>query len=236
MNLLLVKADQIGPDGIFTATAEQSEHIACILHAQKGDRIKAGVFGGKIGLAELVEPSKKQAKLKILSLDREPPQKKNLRFVIALPRPQSFKKCLHFLASAGIPEACFIQTARVEKSYWNSAGMTAEAIEKEIFLGLEQGVDTIPPQLHFFPSFRDWKDSEFCRDFSGRRLIAHPVNAVSCPVSMTDPALVAIGPEGGFIPRELDVFRELGFECVELGAYILRVEFALAYICGRLTP
>lgn len=236
MNLLLVKPDQVNPDGTFTASADQSEHIACILHAQQGDRIKVGVLGGKIGFAELVEPSKKRAVLKILSLDREPPQKKDLRFVIALPRPQSFKKCLHFLASAGIPEACFIQTARVEKSYWNSAAMTDDAIEKEIFLGLEQGVDTIPPQLHFFQSFRDWKNSEFCQKFTGRRLIAHPVNASPCPVSLPDPALIAIGPEGGFVPQELDIFKELGFECVELGAYILRVEFALAYISGRLTP
>lgn len=236
MNLLLIKPDQVNPDGTFTASPEQSEHIACILHAQKGDRVKVGILGGRIGFAELMEPSKKRAVLKILSLDREPPQKKDLRFVIALPRPQSFKKCLHFLASAGIPEACFIQTARVEKSYWNSAAMTDDAIEKELFLGLEQGVDTIPPELHFFQSFREWKNSEFCQNFHGHRMIAHPVNATPCPVSLQEPALVAIGPEGGFIPQELDIFRELGFECVELGAYILRVEFALAYICGRLTP
>jgi len=235
MNLLLVRPEQILDDGTFFASPEQSEHIACILRAQTGDRIKTGVLGGKIGNAELIEPSKKKAKLRILTLDKEPPVKKNLQFVIALPRPQSFKKCLHFIASAGIPEATFIQTERVEKSYWNSAAMQPEAIEKELFEGLEQGVDTILPNLNFFRSFREWKNSG-ADTFSGRKLIAHPVNAVPCPVSVTDPVLAVIGPEGGFLTSEVETIRNMGFECVSLGCYILRVEFALSYMAGRLIP
>lgn len=234
MNLLLVSEDKIGADGIFTATPAQSLHIAGVLHGKAGDRIKVGVLNGKIGQAELVEPSRHQAKLRILSLDKEPPKKKRLKFVIALPRPQSFKKCLHFLASAGIPEAAFIQTARVEKSYWNSASMTPEAIAEEIFLGLEQGVDTVPPELRFYRSFTEWQKTALTDP--SRKLIAHPVNAAPCPRDASEEDIcAAIGPEGGFINAEIDRFKELGFECVELGSNILRVEFALAYMTGRLS-
>ncbi len=234
MNLLLLKPEAIGADGTFTASPEQSEHIACVLRAQAGDRIKTGVLGGKIGNAELTEPSKKAAKLRILSLDKEPPAKKNLRFIIALPRPQSFKKCLHFLAEAGIPEACFIQTARVEKSYWTSASMTDAAIERELMLGLEQGVDTILPKLHFFKSFEALKRSDFC-NCNDLKLIAHPApGAEVCPAQLSEPVLTAIGPEGGFIRSEVEAFQEMGFQCVTLGQNILRVEFALCFTAGRL--
>ena len=234
MNLLLVKPEQISADGVFTATPEQSLHIAGVLHGKAGDRIKVGVQNGNIGEAELLTPDKRKAMLKILHLDKVPPTKKKLRFLIALPRPQSFKKCLHFLASAGIPEATFIQTARVEKSYWNSAAMTSEAIADEVFLGLEQGVDTVPPKLNFFRSFREWKKT--ADTISGRRLIAHPFQAVPCPASLPNEEIfAAIGPEGGFLMDEVNAFKELGFECVELGSYILRVEFALAYMAGRLS-
>lgn len=235
MNLLVVPPGQICGDGTFYATPEQSEHIACILHAAAGDRIRTGVLGGRIGFAELLEPSKRKAKLRIAGLDREPPEKKKLHFVIALPRPQSFKKCLHFIASAGIPGATFIQTERVEKSYWNSAAMRPEAVERELIEGLEQGVDTILPEIRFFRSFREWKRSG-AETFPGRKFIAHPVGALSCPAMAAEPVLAAIGPEGGFIPAEVEAFRELGFECVSLGDYILRVEFALSYMAGRLTP
>lgn len=234
MNLLLTHAEKINDQGIFTATPEQSLHIAGVLHGKAGDRIKVGVLHGKIGEAELIFPSKHEAQLRILSLDKEPPAKKKLKFVIALPRPQSFKKCLHFLASAGIPEASFIQTARVEKSYWNSAALITEAIADEVFLGLEQGVDTVPPKLNFYHTFRDWKNT--AENLTCRRLVAHPVHAFPCPRDLGNEEIVAaIGPEGGFVPAEMERFQELGFDCVELGNHILRVEFALAYMTGRLS-
>lgn len=235
MNLLLVSSEKIDDSGVFTATLEQSLHIAGVLHGKSGDRIKVGVLNGMIGEAELITPSKRDARLKILSLDKAPPAKKKLKFVIALPRPQSFKKCLHFLASAGIPDASFIQTARVEKSYWNSTAMQPDYIMEEVISGLEQGVDTVLPKLKFYRSFRDWKEQEG-KFLTCRRLVAHPVNAVPCPRDLGQEELVvAIGPEGGFIPVEIERFCELGFECVELGSHILRVEFALSYITGRLS-
>ena len=42
-----------------------------------------------------------------------------------------------------------------------------------------------------------------------------------------------IGPEGGFIPFELELFRECGFEFVGLGARILRVETAVVALLGQ---
>ena len=231
MNLLLIRPEMMLDGDTFRALPEQSLHLNSVLHAKAGDRIRIGMLNGNLGEAELIEPSRNNALLRILSLDKVPPAKKNLRFIIALPRPQSFKKCLHFIASAGIPEVHFIQTARVEKSYWKSAAMEADAIAGEIDLGLQQGCDTVPPVLHFHRSFREW----FPED-AHRKLIAHPVNALPCPVSVTEPLWAAIGPEGGFIPSEIEIFRERGFDCVELGSHILRVEFALAYMAGRLTP
>lgn len=236
MNLLLIRPEELDADGVFSVSARQAEHLACVLHARIGGRVKTGVSGGRIGTAEILELDKKRARLRLVSLDREPPAKRPLRLAIALPRPQSFKKCLHFLASAGIPEACFIQTARVEKSYWTSAAMSPEAVEEEIFLGLEQGVDTVPPRLRFFHSFREWRESDFLQD-GELRLVAHPgPSAASCPRGIPSrPVLAAIGPEGGFLADEVAAFEEMGFTPVEFGAHILRVEFALAFLAGRLS-
>ncbi|HDY83698.1 MAG TPA: 16S rRNA (uracil(1498)-N(3))-methyltransferase, partial [Halieaceae bacterium] len=46
--------------------------------------------------------------------------------------------------------------------------------------------------------------------------------------------LVVIGPEGGFIPYEVEKLREAGCEAVSLGPRILRVENALTSLLGRL--
>ncbi len=236
MNMLLVEPENIAPDNTFTATHDQSEHIACVLRAKIGDIVKIGVLGGNIGMAKIRVFSKKNMLLEILNLDSKPPEKKKQQYLIALPRPQSFKKCLHFLASSGIPSASFIQTERVEKSYWTSSALFPQNIEKEIKLGLEQGVDTIPPELTFFHSFAEWKNHFLSQNFDGVKLIAHPVNAISCPSSIDKQVLSVIGPEGGFLQKEVNDFTEMGFQCVNLGPFILRVEFALSFMCGKITP
>ena len=46
--------------------------------------------------------------------------------------------------------------------------------------------------------------------------------------------MLAIGPEGGWIERELETFVERGFKPVSLGAPILRVEAAVAAALGQL--
>jgi RsmE family RNA methyltransferase len=65
-------------------------------------------------------------------------------------------------------------------------------------------------------------------------LSAHPGGAAGAPRHTNRPVVLAIGPEGGFIDREVDAFREIGFSTVSLGPRILRVETALACMIGRL--
>ena len=45
---------------------------------------------------------------------------------------------------------------------------------------------------------------------------------------------MAIGPEGGWIQREVDTFAARGFTPVSLGTPILRVEAAVAALLGQI--
>jgi 16S rRNA (uracil1498-N3)-methyltransferase len=68
------------------------------------------------------------------------------------------------------------------------------------------------------------------------KLIAHP-GAPPIETVLADPAaplVLAIGPEGGWIAREVDTFVARGFAPVSLGAPILRVEAAVAAALGQL--
>jgi RsmE family RNA methyltransferase len=51
---------------------------------------------------------------------------------------------------------------------------------------------------------------------------------------VAQPTLLIIGPEGGFIPYEVEKMADSGAEPVALGERILRVETALTAALGRL--
>ena len=238
MNLLLLHESDRTADGVFRVDGRRAEHIRKVLRALPGDSLRAGLSGGPLGNAVILREDRSGIELSFTASDRQPPAKNRIVPVISLPRPQSFKKTLHFIASSGIGKAFFVGSARVEKSYWKSAAMEPEAIQEELFLGLEQGVDTILPVLKFYPSLRDFFQAEsgFLEQCE-RRLIAHPEpGAPPCPhaLELHGDLALAVGPEGGYTPAETEAFRNRGFECVTLGPNILRVEFALSVLCGKL--
>lgn len=240
MNLLLLHdEDRIG-ETCFQVAGRRAEHIRKVLHAVPGDTLRVGMFGGRLGTASVKEIRRDAVILECASFDREPPEKNRIVPVISLPRPQSFKKTLHFIASSGIARACFVGSAKVEKSYWKSSAMEPESIRGELLLGLEQGMDTVLPELCFYPSLRDFfrQEKDFL-DHCERKLLAHPEpGAPGCPHSLDLHGHLAlgIGPEGGYTQEETVLFRDRGFECVSLGPFILRVEFALSVLCGKLLP
>ncbi|MBR4717615.1 MAG: 16S rRNA (uracil(1498)-N(3))-methyltransferase [Lentisphaeria bacterium] len=236
MNLLIVEERDLSPEREFTVGGEHAEHIFCILRAKPGDVIRAGILGGGIGTARVLESTRHSARLKLEDTSNPPPAPSNILPVIALPRPQSFKKTLHFIASSGIRRAVFFHAAKTEKSYWTSSCMAPDAIRSVLIEGLEQGCTTILPELTFVRSLREFFGSGLSAQLTdgATAIIGHPVDAAPCPVALPGKVVLAIGPEGGFTPDEVAAFRANGYAPVTFGPHILRVEFALSFLAGRL--
>lgn len=232
MNLLLVQEQDLAPDATFELTGRRAEHVACVLRAKEGDRLKAGLLGGRIGTATVLSCVKKSVRLRLNELPTPPPPPCPILPLVALPRPQSFKKVLHFIASSGIRRAAFFQAAKVEKSYWTSSALQPDAIRGELFEGLEQGCMTVLPELIFLKSPQE---AAHLPELPEHKLVAHPRGARPCPRAIENPVALAIGPEGGFSDGEVDLFLDAGFQPVTFGPAILRVEFALAALFGRLS-
>jgi RsmE family RNA methyltransferase len=121
----------------------------------------------------------------------------------------------------------------VEKSYFDSH-VLAQA--PELFAqGLEQARDTVPPELLVRERFRPFVEDELDALFpSGARLVAHPA-ANSAPPAREGRLLLAVGPEGGWVPFELQLLQQHGFAPFTLGPRPLRVEVALPYALGALS-
>ena len=104
-----------------------------------------------------------------------------------------------------------------------------------MLLGLEQARDTILPRIELRRKFKPFVEDELS-DIVGERiaLVAHPYEAQPCPSSLDKEAVLVIGPEGGFIPYEIDHLKQNGCIPVTIGQRILRVETAIAAFTGRL--
>jgi RsmE family RNA methyltransferase len=237
VNLLLLDPGELRADGTARIQGRRAAHVAEVLGAAGGDRIKAGVIGGRMGEAVVLSAAREEVILRP-SLDRDPPAPSPVSLLVALPRPKILRKVLQAAAAMGIGRIALVGTYRVEKSYFGSPLLAPEALEGELRLGLEQGRDTILPVVtlhrHFKPFVEDHLDREFPAG-SAVRLLAHPhapgpVDAVPCAGPA---AVVAIGPEGGFTPYEAETLATRGFTPFSLGPRPLRVDVAVPFTVAQ---
>jgi RsmE family RNA methyltransferase len=125
---------------------------------------------------------------------------------------------------------------KVEKGYWKSPRMAEENLLMQRILGLEQARDTVLPELHLRRFLRPFAEEELPALAGGATaLLAHPGAPEPCPRAPAGPLTLVVGPEGGFLPAEVDLLARSGCRPVDLGPRILRVETALAALLGRLT-
>ncbi|MDO3382624.1 16S rRNA (uracil(1498)-N(3))-methyltransferase [Gilvimarinus algae] len=236
MNLILLFPDDFTHgDTVCLRDRRRVEHILRIQKAQSGDRLRVGLVNGLMGEALVTETSADSIHLSV-HLQYRPPPASPISMILALPRPPMLKRCLQTISALGIKELILLQSARVEKSYWQSPQLREEKIREELVLGLEQSCDTRLPNVRFAKRFRPFIEDELTEHVATRQaLIAHPYASKPCPHGQTAPCVLAIGPEGGFLDQEIEAFSERGFTGVTLGERILRVETAVPYLLGRLS-
>lgn len=234
LNLLLFTAsDRVAP-GRIALRGRRLQHLLQVHHAAAGDTLRVGEVDGLMGAGEILEINDEVAVLAI-SLDQPPPAKLPLSLVLALPRPKMLRRILRSMAEFGVGELHLINSFRVEKSYWQSPVLHDDVIREYLVQGLEQSRDTRLPLVHCHRRFKPFVEDILPALVAGRRaLLAHPGDYPPCPRHVTGDILLVIGPEGGFIPYEVERFHAAGCETVALGPRILRVENAVSNVIGRL--
>jgi RsmE family RNA methyltransferase len=124
---------------------------------------------------------------------------------------------------------------RVEKSFWQSPFLGEEATKEQLILGLEQARDTVLPEVLLRPLFKPFVEDELPALIKETLpLVAHPHATAQCPRDVKRTVTLAIGPEGGFIPYEIEKLIACGFSPVQMGERILSVETAVPALIARL--
>jgi RsmE family RNA methyltransferase len=235
VNLVLLEATDLHPDGTARLAGRRAVHVASVLRASPGDRIQAGVVSGRMGEAEVLSASREEVVLRP-ALDRDPPPPSPVSLLLALPRPKILRKVLQAAASMGVKRIALLGSWRVEKSYFASPALSPEAMRRELLLGLEQGRDTVLPEVLVRRYFKPFVEDELAGVFPERtRLLAHPAGAP--PLETLAPsdgrAALAVGPEGGWTRYEAEELRRRAFAPFSLGPRVLPVDAAVPYAVGQ---
>ena len=233
MNMLLLNKEDFISQELVSVSGRRFTRLKEFIHIECGKQIKSGVRNESCGSAEVVEIASDHVKLNYRP-ESAPPPAPPLTLVIALQRPQTFSKVIHSAVTLGIKQIHFIHTFKVEKSYWQSSRLSAENLQEEIDLALEQAADPVEPQLFFHKRFKIFAEDQL-ENIAGSsiRLFGDPAGTAPVPLHDT-PITLALGPEGGFTEYEINTFKAHNFAPISLGTRILRTEFALAALLGKL--
>jgi 16S rRNA (uracil1498-N3)-methyltransferase len=210
------------------------KHVLDVHRASIGDELCVGMLNGNIGTGRVTLLNESILEMDVVR-DQPPPAPLPMTLILALPRPKVLKRVLRSVSAMGVKRIILLNSFRVEKSYWQSPVLDSDALQEQLVLGLEQAKDTVLPEVLLRPLFKPFVEDELPGLIKGTLpLVAHPIASVPCPREVKRPVLLAIGPEGGFIPYEIEKLVECGFSPVQVGERILSVETAVPALISRL--
>lgn len=236
MNLLILRPKDLTAPGKASIYQDDRrfKHLVSVLKADNGKQLKIGVLDGELGIGSIVSSSSEKFDLDF-TLTAMPPSPLPVKLVLALPRPKVVLRALQSATSLGVKEIYLLNAFKVEKAFWSCEQLTNDSIEKSLILGLEQARDTVMPKVHLKKRFKPFVEDELAAlSENSNRVVAHPDKEASGLSLLSGPQTLVIGPEGGFIPYEIEMLKSYGFKPLSLGPRILKSETAMISVLSRI--
>lgn len=238
MNLVLVDDHEVVGDRVALAD-RRAAHLREVVGVAAGQRVRVGIVGGGLGTAEVTAVDGDRIELALGPLAPAPPPMPVV-LVLAVPRPKVLARTIEIAAAYGVLGIELINAWRVDKAYLGSPRLAPAELAACARLGAEQGVTTHVAPVRVHARFMGYLDAHHpVGAEAGCRLCLHPREAAPIERAVTaapsgGPTVVAIGPERGWIEREVETFAARGFAVVTIAAPVLRVEAAVSGALAQL--
>jgi 16S rRNA (uracil1498-N3)-methyltransferase len=229
--IILHRSENISPHRFLIQDPLKLNHINNIIKPKIFNSLDVCIVDEGLASGKIIELSQDAIIIEILHINK-PHTHPQIHLLTGLSRPLTCQKILEHATSMGVHSFTFFQAKLSEKSYAQSKLFVDKKYLDYCEKGLSQSKQyfqlpnvilspTLPilPQdqsLKFVlsPNAKDWLD-----DFD---------------IHFNQPITLALGPERGFIPQEVDFFKKQGFHPIKVSHSILRVETAVFYILAQL--
>ena len=209
-------------DRTILLSPEDSRHAVKVLRKRKGDMIDLTDGAGHYLQGVILKDSPQELMVELTRVELRPKADTN-QIELALPiiRPNRMDWAVEKLTELGVgkiaPITCAYSTVRqIKKAHLRKIMISAIKQSRQFYL----------PEIGSVTGFAEWiKD---ITPKKGLKYIAHQEIADK-EIKRSDPAgmiYLAIGPEGGFHPEEINLALSSGFKILYLGDSILRTETA----------
>lgn len=241
MNLVLLEPDEVAPHGLAILSGHRAAHVAGVLGARAGDTVRAGLVDGPVGTAVVRETHGQTVTLQC-AFDARTPPLPPVDLLLALPRPKVLKRLWAQFAAIGVGRIILTNAARVERNYFDTHVLDEAFFRPLLIEGLQQARDTRLPRVSIHRCFRPLIEDELDGlSDAGVRIVADPsggerIGDVVPRLRTEAPAgpgrtagervLLAIGPEGGWVPFELELLARHRFIACGMGPRTLRTDTA----------
>ena len=207
---------------------DEAHHILKVLRKNQGDTVL--VVDGKGGWYKTVLETDKIQNCKLNIVDRKDEfGKPNYYIHIALAPPKSHDRTEWFVEKAveiGIQEISFILTENSERNNIKLNRIKARAVSS-----MKQSLQAYLPQINDILSIDDFIETCSNSEKYVGYLRDEDTTFLSKIAKPDDNYCVLIGPEGDFIPEEVDMVLNCDFQIISLGKSRLRIETAGIAAC-----
>jgi 16S rRNA (uracil1498-N3)-methyltransferase len=207
----------------------EAHHLAAVCRLRPGDPVVLFNGDGRQYPAVVAAISKRRVSLTVLGVEA-PARELGFRLTVAAPLPRGDRAqfLVEKLTELGVTTFIPLRTARsvVDPGDTRLEKLQRYVIEASKQCGRNVLMRVEPPA--------DWE--AFCvrGDLPAVRLLAH-LGEDPAPLPIGHDCAVAVGPEGGFADDEVARARAAGWQVIDLGPRILRVETAALALAARLT-
>ncbi len=214
----------------------EAHHLVHVLRAKPGSEVTLFDGSGLEYLARIERIDRGEVRLSVLSreaIDRELPYR--LTLAVSLPKGDRQKWLVEKAVELGVTELVPLKAARsvAQPDEQVRARLQRHVVEASKQCGRNRlmGIADSADWFAFVAATRDVP----------LRLFAHPGAPAVRQAGWQPPTggghdrsvYLAVGPEGGWTPEEVAGAVAAGWQCVGLGARILRIETAAVYLVAR---
>ena len=206
--------------GPVTVQGAEAHHLATVCRFRPGDRVCLFNGDGHEYPASVLSVTRHCVTLDISAVET-PQRESEVRIELAAPLPKGDRAqfLLEKLTELGV--SSFVPL-RTQRSVVQPRETKLEKLQRHVIEASKQCGRNILLRVQ---PLTDW--SEYCtrNDLPAVRIVAHP-EGISATWSPAPQVALAAGPEGGFTPEEVEQARGHGWQVVNLGPRILRIETA----------